>query len=103
MVSASRKDWSMKLDEALWSYRTAFKTAIGTSTFKLVYGKSCEHRLLQMNELEEFRLDVNENARIIKEKTKRWLDRLIKPKEFHEVNKVLLYNSRVRLFPEKFK
>ncbi|XP_075103701.1 uncharacterized protein LOC142178270 [Nicotiana tabacum] len=40
-VSACRKDWSAKLDEALWAYRTAFKTTIWTSPFKLVYGKSC--------------------------------------------------------------
>ncbi|XP_070032595.1 uncharacterized protein [Nicotiana tomentosiformis] len=106
--SSSRKYWSIKLDEALWAYRIAFKTTIGTSPFKLVYGKLChlpveiehkvycaikmlnldlslagEHKLAQMNELEEFRLDAYENARIFKEKTKRWHDRLIKPKEFH--------------------
>nr|XP_033513304.1 uncharacterized protein LOC117277971 [Nicotiana tomentosiformis] len=40
-VSASRKDWSVKLEEALWAYRTAFKTTIGTSPFKLLYEKSC--------------------------------------------------------------
>ncbi|XP_075081930.1 uncharacterized protein LOC142166454 [Nicotiana tabacum] len=41
MVSASRTDWFAKLDEALWAYRTAFKTTIWTSPFKLVYEKSC--------------------------------------------------------------
>ncbi|PNX87936.1 hypothetical protein L195_g044036 [Trifolium pratense] len=40
-VSASRKDWSMKLDEALWAYRTAFKSPIGLTPFQMVYGKSC--------------------------------------------------------------
>ncbi|XP_075077059.1 uncharacterized protein LOC142163813 [Nicotiana tabacum] len=127
-VSASRKDWSVKLDEALWACRTAFEMTVGTSPFKLLYGKSCnlpveiehkvywaikmlnldlslagEHMLVQMNELEKFRLDTYKNARIYKEKTKRWHDRLIKTKEFHEGDKVLLYNSRLRLFPEKFK
>nr|XP_009618043.1 uncharacterized protein LOC104110286 [Nicotiana tomentosiformis] len=40
-VSASRKDWAAKLDDALWAYRTAYKTPIGFSLYKLVYGKVC--------------------------------------------------------------
>ena len=40
-VATSRKDWSTKLHEALWAYRTAHKTLIGTTPFKLAYGKSC--------------------------------------------------------------
>jgi len=40
-VSISRKDWSTKLDDALWAYRTAYKTPIGMTPFKLIYGKSC--------------------------------------------------------------
>ncbi|XP_009777997.2 uncharacterized protein [Nicotiana sylvestris] len=62
-----------------------------------------EQRLAQMNELEEFRLDAYENARIFKEKTKRCHDHLIKTKDFHEGDRVLLYNSRLRLFSGKFK
>ncbi|GJU91145.1 reverse transcriptase domain-containing protein [Tanacetum coccineum] len=33
--------WSGKLDEALWAFCTAFKTPIGCTPYKLVYGKSC--------------------------------------------------------------
>ena len=40
-VNSSRKDWSQKIDDALWAYRTAFKTPLGMSPFKLVYGKAC--------------------------------------------------------------
>ncbi|MCI55977.1 putative protein NYNRIN-like, partial [Trifolium medium] len=40
-VSTSRKDCSLKLDEALWAYRTAFKSPIGHTPFQMVYGKSC--------------------------------------------------------------
>ena len=49
-VSSSRKDWSKKMDNALWAYRTAFKTPLGMSPFRIVYGKAChlpvelEHR-----------------------------------------------------------
>ena len=60
-------------------------------------------RLLQLQELEELRLDAYENSRIYKEKSKLFHDNMIARKQFEIGQKVLLYNSRLKLMPGKFR
>ena len=62
-----------------------------------------EKRILDINELEELRRDAYENARIYKERTKQWHDKRISRKIFKQGDAVLLFNSRLKLFPGKLR
>ena len=62
-----------------------------------------EKRLLQLNELDEFRHEAYENAKMHKERTKAWHDKHIMRKEFQLGKKILLFNSRLKLFLGKLK
>nr|GEV02879.1 hypothetical protein [Tanacetum cinerariifolium] len=95
--------WSDKLDDALWAFRTTFKTPIGCTPYKLVYRKAChlpielehkaywalkhcnfdlrtssDHQKVQLNELNELRDQAYDNYLIYKEKTKKIHDSKIK-------------------------
>ncbi|GJS29236.1 reverse transcriptase domain-containing protein [Tanacetum coccineum] len=74
-VGEHRAKWAEKLDDALWAFRTAFKTPIGCTPYKLVYG---DHRKVQLNELNELLDQAYENSLIYKEKTKKIHDANIK-------------------------
>ncbi|GKB19817.1 reverse transcriptase domain-containing protein [Tanacetum coccineum] len=127
-VGENRASWSDKLDDALWAFRTAFKTPIGCTPYKLVYGKSChlpielehkaywalkhanfdlkttsDHRKLQLNELNELRDQAYMNSLIYKERTKKLHDTKIKNRIFNIGDLVLLFTSRLKIFSGKLK
>ncbi|GJV12827.1 reverse transcriptase domain-containing protein [Tanacetum coccineum] len=127
-VGENRASWSDRLDDALWAFRTAYKTPIGCTPYKLVYGKPChlpielehraywalkhanfdlktasDHRKLQLNELNELRDQAYENYLIYKERTKKLHDSKIKNRIFNVGDQVLLFNSRLKIFSGKLK
>ena len=65
--------------------------------------KSGSSWILQLHELEEFRNRAYENAKVYKDQMKKWNDKRIERKEFYEGQLVLLYNSKLKLFPGKLR
>nr|GEW75741.1 reverse transcriptase domain-containing protein [Tanacetum cinerariifolium] len=102
-VGESRASWSDKLDDALWAFRTAFKTPIGCTPYKLVYEKAC-YLPIELEHKAYWALKhAYENFLIYKEKTKRIYDSKIKDRVFNVGDRVLLFNSRFKIFSDKLK
>ncbi|GJR43679.1 reverse transcriptase domain-containing protein [Tanacetum coccineum] len=127
-VGKNRASWSDKLDDALWAFRTTFKTPTECTPYKLLYEKAyhlpiklehkaywalkhCnfdlktagDHRKVQMNELNELRDQAYENSIIYQEKTKKIHDSKIKNRIFNVGDRVLLFNYPLEIFLGKLK
>ncbi|GKE12699.1 reverse transcriptase domain-containing protein [Tanacetum coccineum] len=127
-VGENHASWSDKLEDTLWAFRTAYKIPIGCTPYKLVYGKAChllielerkaywalkhcnfdlvtadDHQKVQLNKLNELRDHAYENSLIYKEKTKRLHDSKIKNRVFNVGDRVLLFNSRLKILSCKLK
>nr|GEU75453.1 reverse transcriptase domain-containing protein [Tanacetum cinerariifolium] len=127
-IGENHASWSDKLDDALWAFRTAFKTPIGCTPYNLVYEKAChlpielehkaywalkhcnfdlkimgDHMKVQLNEFNELRDQAYENSLIYKKKTKKIHDSKIKNRIFNVGDRVLLFNSRLKIFSGKLK
>nr|GEW83077.1 reverse transcriptase domain-containing protein [Tanacetum cinerariifolium] len=127
-IGENRALWSDKLEDALWEFRTTFKTPVGCTPYRLVYGKAChlplklehkafwalkhanfnlktagDHRKLQLNELSELHDQAYEKSLIYKERTKKLHDAKIKDRIFNVGDQVLLFNSRLKIFSGKLK
>nr|GEV31651.1 reverse transcriptase domain-containing protein [Tanacetum cinerariifolium] len=119
-IGENHASWLEKLDDALWAFRTAYKTPIGCIPYKLVYGKSYhlpiefkhkaywalkhvnfdlktvgDHWKHQLNELRD---QAYENSLIYKEKTKKIHDSKTKNRIFNVGDRVLLFNSQLKIF-----
>nr|GEV75471.1 hypothetical protein [Tanacetum cinerariifolium] len=126
-IGNNRKDWSYKLDDALWAFWTAFKTPLGTTLFRIIYGKAChlpvkleqkahwaikncnmdlakagENWFLKINELDEMRLDAYESSISYKERTKRLFPEELKSRWYgpFSVSKYMK-NKAIKLYDEE--
>nr|GEW66103.1 reverse transcriptase domain-containing protein [Tanacetum cinerariifolium] len=77
-VGENRASWSDKLEDALWAFRTTYKTSIGCTPYRLAY----------------------KNSLIYKERTKKLHDEKIKNRIFNVGDQVLLFNSRLKIFSD---
>nr|GEW33616.1 reverse transcriptase domain-containing protein [Tanacetum cinerariifolium] len=101
-VGEKHASWSDKLDDALWAFCTAFKTPIGCTPYKLVYGKSF-HLPIELEYKAYWALKHANFDLKTAERTKKLHDSKIKNRIFNVGDQVLLFNSRLKIFSRKLK
>nr|GEZ49268.1 reverse transcriptase domain-containing protein [Tanacetum cinerariifolium] len=95
-LGENRASWSDKLEDALWAFRTAFKTSIGCTLYRLVYGKAC-HLPLELEHKAYWALKHANFDLKTAERTKKLHDDKIKNRIFNVGDQVLLFNSRLKI------
>ena len=126
-INMHRKYYAKRLQEALRAYRTTWRNSMGHTPYELVYGKQVllpiefqiktfrtavqlgldlseaqQQRLLQLNELDEFRRDAIQHNILIEKQCKRWHDKFIQKKQLQPGDWVLLYDSIFKILKGKF-
>ena len=118
IVDGNRSHWEKKLPSVLWAYRTAYKTAVGSTPFELVYGLNAvlpieflmptlrvaaelewdghamSNRLSELQNLDERRLTAVHAMYVEKRRRKAWHDKNLRLQEFKEGDLVLLYTLK---------
>ncbi|RVW19176.1 putative mitochondrial protein [Vitis vinifera] len=124
--SEHKKRWSIRLHDSLWAYRTAYKTILGMSSYRLVYGKACislwklntswwaikklnmdlikaEKEILDLNEMEELRNNAYINSKVAKQRMKKCMINSSPTRNFRKGKEFLMYDTRLHIFPGKLK
>ncbi|GKB90114.1 reverse transcriptase domain-containing protein [Tanacetum coccineum] len=104
LVGYNPKDWSEKLNDALWAFRTAYKTPTWYTPFRLVYGKAC-HLPVEIEHKAHWALkQCNMDLMLASESRLMQLNELAELRDDFKVgDKVLLYNSRLKMYLGKLK
>ena len=125
IVNATRKNWSTKLSDALWAYRTTYKTVLDMSPYQIVYGKAChlpielEHcaywaikkmnfdsdqvrakRKYDLNELEAYQNESYECLHKAREKHKFYHGKLIFQRDFKQGERCCCMTPSFTFFQE---
>ena len=128
VVSSSRNDWADRLVEATWAYNTTWKTTTDFTPYELVYGKRAllsiefeyntlrmaaqldldlshaqQERLLQLNGLDEHRMQALLHSEVVQLQRKVWHDQHLNDKQFQPGDWALLYDSRHKDFKGKLR
>jgi hypothetical protein len=84
----------MRLNDSLWAYRNALKNPMGTTSYKIIYGKACPLPLDLEHSAFWTIKKLNYDFKVAREKIL---------KQFKQGDKVLLFNTRLKFFAGKLR